>query len=99
MVGFVVQPFDLATFTPGVGIELAAGVRAGWAAILIDVANVSTTLSIANNYLHDGVCGDGIDIRGLDTGDIGVQVNHNFITRLVQCRAVDPRLRTKGVGS
>jgi hypothetical protein len=40
---------------------------------------VSTTLSIANNYLHDGVCGDGIDIRGMNTGDIGVQVNYNFI--------------------
>jgi len=49
---------------------------------------VSTTLSIANNYLHDGVCGDGIDIRGTNTGDVGVQVNHNFITRLVQCHSV-----------
>jgi hypothetical protein len=87
-VGFVVQPFDLATFTPGAGIELANGVPAGWAAILIDTANVSTTLSIANNYLHDGVCGDGIDIRGMNTGDIGVQVNYNFITRLVQCGSV-----------
>jgi hypothetical protein len=87
-VGFVVQPFDLATFTPGLGIEVATGVRAGWAAILIDVANVSTTVSIANNYLHDGVCGDGIDIRGMNTGDIGAQVNYNFITRLVQCQSV-----------
>jgi hypothetical protein len=87
-VGFVVQPFDLATFTPGVGIEVATGVRAGWAAILIDAADVSTALSIANNYLHDGVCGDGIDIRGMNTGDIGVQVNYNFITRLVQCGSV-----------
>jgi hypothetical protein len=87
-VGFVVQPFDLATFTAGVGIEVATGVRAGWAAILIDAANVSTTLSVENNYLHDGVCGDGIDIRGMNTGDVGVQVNHNFITRLVQCSSV-----------
>jgi hypothetical protein len=87
-VGFVVQPFNLATFTAGVGIELATGVPAGWAAILIDTANVSTNLSIANNYLHDGVCGDGIDIRGMNTGDIGVQVNYNFITRLVQCGTV-----------
>jgi len=87
-VGFVVQPFDLETFTPGVGRESATGVRAGWAAILIDAANVSTTLSMANNYLHDGVCGDGIDVRGMNTGDIGVQVNYNFITRLVQCGSV-----------
>ena len=34
------------------------------------------------------MCGDGIDIRGMNTGDIGVQVNYNFITRLVQCRSV-----------
>lgn len=87
-VGLVVQPFDLATFAAGVGIEVATGVRAGWAAILIDAANVSTSLSIINNYLHDGVCGDGIDIRGMNTGDVAVQVNYNFITRLVQCRSV-----------
>jgi hypothetical protein len=74
-VGFVVQPFDLETFTAGVGTELATGVHAGWAAILIDTTSVSTTLSIANNYLHDGVCGDGIDIRGMDTADINVLVN------------------------
>lgn len=30
-VGFVVQPFDLETFTPGVGTELATGVHGGWA--------------------------------------------------------------------
>lgn len=87
-VGFVVQPFNLATFTAGVGTFLATGVPAGWAAILIDAANVSTTLSIANNYLHDGVCGDGIDTRGMNTGDITVQASYNFITRLVQCGSV-----------
>ena len=87
-VGFVVQPFDLATFTPGVGIEVATGVRAGWAAILIDIANVSTSVSVSNNYVHDGVCGDGIDIRGMNIGDIGVLVTYNFITKLVQCQSV-----------
>jgi hypothetical protein len=99
--GFVVQPFDLETFTAGVGTELATGIPAGWAAILIDTANVSTTLSIANNYVHDGVCGDGIDIRGMNTGDISAQVNYNFITRLVQCskvRAIQG-LSTQVVGS
>lgn len=82
-VGFVVQPFDLEEYTAGVGFDVANGVPAGWAAILIDAANVSTSLSIANNYVHDGVCGDGIDIRGMNTGDIGAQMNYNFITRLV----------------
>jgi hypothetical protein len=89
-VGFVVQPFYLATFTAGVGNFAATGVPAGWAAILIDTANVGTTLSIANNYLHDGVCGDGIDTRGMNTGDITVQVSYNFITRLASAVASQP---------
>ena len=88
VIGFIVQPFDLETFTAGVGNELAGGVKAGWAAVLIDTANVSTTLSITNNYVHDGACGDGIDVRGMNIGDVGVEVNYNFITRLVQCSTV-----------
>jgi len=86
--GFVVQPFYLESYAPGVANDVANGIPAGWAAILIDTANVSTAVSISNNYVHDGVCGDGIDIRGLNTGDISVQVNYNFITRLVQCGTV-----------
>jgi hypothetical protein len=86
--GFLVQPFDLETFTAGVGNKLGNGVQAGWAGILIDAANVRTTLAIADNYVHDGVCGDGIDVRGMNTGEISVQINSNFITRLVQCSSV-----------
>jgi hypothetical protein len=86
--GFVVQPFFLESYTAGVANDVANGLAAGWAAILIDTANVSTSLSITNNYLHDGVCGDGIDIRGMNTGDISAQIADNFVTTLHQCSNV-----------
>ena len=86
--GFVVQPFYATDYTPGDGTDVAAGIPAGWAAILIDAAKVSTSLSITSNYIHDGVCGDGIDIRGMNTADISAQVSFNFVTKLVQCSSV-----------
>jgi hypothetical protein len=86
--GFLVQPFILEDFAPGVGLDLTTGVQAGWAGILIDAANVRTTLAIANNYVHDGVCGDGIDVRGMNKGEISVEINSNFVTRLLQCSSV-----------
>jgi hypothetical protein len=86
--GFLVQPFILETFTAGVGNKLAGGVQAGWASILIDATNVRTTVAIADNYVHDGVCGNGIDVRGMNKGEISVQINSNFITRLLQCSSV-----------
>ncbi len=86
--GFVVQPFYLESYTAGVANNVANGLPAGWAGILIDTANVSTSLSITNNYIHDGRCGDGIDIRGMNTGDISAEIDHNFVTRLVQCSSV-----------
>ena len=63
--GFVVQPFFATNYIAGTGTDVANGIPAGWAAILIDAANVSTSVSISSNYIHDGVCGDGIDIRGM----------------------------------
>jgi hypothetical protein len=86
--GFVVQHSVLATFTPGVGVSLAAGIPAGWAAVLIDAATVSASVSISGNYIHDGACGDGIDIRGMGSSDLSVQIDGNFVTRLVQCSKV-----------
>src|SRR5262249_41746727 len=86
--GFLVQPFILETFTAGVGNKLTGGVQAGWAGILIDAANVRTTVAIADNYVHDGICGNGIDVRGMNKGEISAQINSNFITRLLQCSSV-----------
>ena len=86
--GFVVQHSDLATFTPGVGTLLAAGIPAGWAAVLIDASTVSTSVSITDNFVHDGACGDGIDLRGMGTSDMTAQIDGNFVTRLIQCSKV-----------
>src|SRR6185437_2281531 len=77
--GFVVQHSDLATFTPGVGTLLAAGIPAGWAAVLIDASTVSTSVSITGNFVHDGACGDGIDLRGMGTSDMTAQIDGNFV--------------------
>jgi hypothetical protein len=40
---------------------------------------------IDRNFVHDGVCGDGIDIRAMGTGNATAQVNRNFVTSLTQC--------------
>jgi hypothetical protein len=88
-VGFRVQPFYLNSYTPGLARggppPFGNGIGAGWAAILIDTASVSTSILIDRNYVHDGVCGDGIDIRAMGTGNATAQVNRNFVTSLTQC--------------
>lgn len=86
--GFVVQPFFASSYIAGLGGPENGGIPAGWAAILIDAANVSTNVSISNNYVHDGACGDGIDIRGMGTADVTAQIEHNLVARLVQCSKV-----------
>lgn len=86
--GFVVQPFYLNSYTAGLANWVSAGIPAGWAAILVDTASVETNLSIERNYVHDGVCGDGIDLRSMGDGVATAQVTHNFVTRLHQCSGV-----------
>jgi hypothetical protein len=86
--GFVVQPFFSSSYIEGGGTYLESGINAGWAAILFDTGSGSSSVAVSNNYIHDGACGDGIDIRGMNTGDITAQVTFNYITRLVQCSSV-----------
>jgi hypothetical protein len=86
--GFVVQPFFSSSYIDGGGTYLESGINAGWAAILLDTGSGSSSVAVSNNYIHDGACGDGIDIRGMNTGDITAQVTFNYITRLVQCSSV-----------
>src|SRR5580693_793363 len=86
--GFVVQPFFSSSYIDGGGTYLESGINAGWAAILFDTGSGSSSVAVSNNYIHDGACGDGIDIRGMNTGDITAQVTFNYITRLVQCSSV-----------
>lgn len=88
-VGFRVQPFYLNSYTPGLARggppPFGNGIGAGWAAILIDTASVKTNILIDGNYIHDGFCGDGIDLRSMGTGDATAQVDRNFVTTLSQC--------------
>lgn len=88
-VGFIVQPFYLEQYTPGAANH-NAGIRAGWAGIMIDSATVRTNATISNNYVHDGVCGDGIDLRNVVPGDsnafLQATLNNNYVAFLKQCR-------------
>jgi hypothetical protein len=88
-VGFRVQPFYLNSYTAGLASggppPFGNGIGAGWAGILIDTASVQTNIAIEGNYVHDGVCGDGIDLRSMGTGNATAQVNRNFVTGLHQC--------------
>jgi hypothetical protein len=87
--GFRVQPFYLNSYTAGLASggppPVGNGISAGWAGILIDTASVQTNISIEANYVHDGFCGDGIDLRSMGTGNATAQVNRNFVTGLLQC--------------
>ena len=94
--GFVVQPFCLEQYAAGVANCGASGLPAGWAGILIDTSTGSSIVSITNNYVHDGACGDGIDIRGMNTSDVNVDVEYNFVTRLIQCSSVST---IEGIGT
>ena len=47
-VGFIVQPFYLEQYTPGVANH-NGGIKAGWAGIMIDAATVRTSVTISNN--------------------------------------------------
>lgn len=100
--GFRVQPFYLNQYAPGLATggppPFGNGINAGWAGILIDTASVKTSISIEGNYVHDGVCGDGIDMRSLGTGNATAQVNRNFVTRLMQC-AGTPIRTIEGIGT
>lgn len=83
--GFFVLPFSAPSNTPGVGVSVPApGLSNGWAAIMVDDDQGSQTVKIERNFVHDGVCGDGIDIRANGTGSITGTVSGNDVTRIPQ---------------
>ena len=90
--GFQVLPFCLEGYSPFLSsrgstcpVPSSAGIKAGWAGILIDASSVPSLIQVSKNYVHDGFCGDGIDLRAMGTGYIGVQIDGNLVTRLKQC--------------
>jgi hypothetical protein len=82
--GFLVQPFDLETYTAFLGDYDSSGVQNGWAAIMLDEPYVRGSVTVDSNYIHDGACGDGIDIRTFNIGDVSAAVDDNYVTRLPQ---------------
>jgi hypothetical protein len=60
----------------------------GWAAIMVDEDKAITFLSIEHNYIHDGTCHDGIDIRATGSAQVAANVSSNTITRIAQGPAV-----------
>jgi hypothetical protein len=54
--GFLVQPFDLETYTAGLGDYDSGGVQNGWAAIMLDEPYVRGSVAVDGNYIHDGAC-------------------------------------------
>src|SRR3954447_10715055 len=86
--GFLVQPFNVPTGVPFVGGGVAGnGTLApqnGWAGIMVDGSRASGSVTIARNVVHDGTCGDGIDVRAAGTSDLDARVDGNSVTRLKQ---------------
>jgi hypothetical protein len=82
--GFIVQPFELPTTAPGVGVPFSSGLTNGWAAIMVDETHLKTSVRIDRNSVHDAACADGIDVRASGTANVKVRVEANNLTRLKQ---------------
>jgi hypothetical protein len=86
--GFLVQPFNVPTGVPFVGGGVAGnGTLApqnGWAGIMVDGTRAAGPIAVERNLVHDGRCGDGIDIRAAGTSDLSARVDGNTVTRLPQ---------------
>jgi hypothetical protein len=80
--GFVVQPFNVPSSVPGVGTPFSNGLNNGWAAIMVDQSNGTADVRIANNFVHDENCADGIDVRASGTSTVTARIDHNKLTRL-----------------
>jgi hypothetical protein len=67
----------------------------GWAAIMVDEDKGIASISIRNNYIHDGTCNDGIDLRATGSAQVMARVDTNNITHLAQ----GPKMRSLlGIG-
>jgi hypothetical protein len=82
--GFVVQPFNLPSTAPGVGVPFSQGLANGWAGIMVDESHIRARVRIDRNSVHDAGCADGIDVRASGTANVRAQVEGNNLTRLEQ---------------
>lgn len=79
-IGFIVEPFTAPTAGPYFGVP--ALLPAGWAGIMVDADRSTGAVTINDNYLHDGACGNGIDLRINGSADYVAEISGNFITQL-----------------
>jgi hypothetical protein len=86
-VGFQVLPFYLESYTAGQANHVS--LNTGWASIMVDESTGTASVTIDGNYVHGGICSDGIDLRSMGTAVETAQENGNFVTGLVQCSAVN----------
>jgi hypothetical protein len=89
--GFLVLPFQAASDTvptAGTPAVLNTGVQNGWGSIMVDANQGNEAVTIDGNYVHDGVCADGIDVRTSGTARASAQVSGNTVTQLPQGSAV-----------
>jgi hypothetical protein len=73
--------------TPGFYVMFPVNVALlpnGWAAIMVDEDKGTVSLSIQNNFIHDGTCNDGVDLRATGTAQVMASVDANNITHLAQ---------------
>jgi hypothetical protein len=82
--GFIVQPFELPTTLPGVGIPFSSGLPNGWAAIMLDESRRAARLLVEGNLVHDASCADGIDIRASRSARVVARVRNNRLYHLQQ---------------
>lgn len=84
--GFLVQPFNVPTGIPGSDLPASPAVapQNGWAGIMVDGQRAAGRITISGNYIHDGACGDGVDIRAMGSSRLTAVVDRNSVTRLAQ---------------
>ena len=84
--GFLVQPFTVPTGIPylggGAGGMGVIAPQNGWAGIMVDGDTARGSVTVEGNVVHDGGCGDGIDIRAAGTSELSARVDRNTVTRL-----------------
>ncbi len=82
--GFHIPPFNVPTTAPGVGVPISDGLHNGWAGIMVDASRGRGRLVITRNRVHDGDCGDGIDVRLSGTARRRVVITRNLVAELQQ---------------
>jgi hypothetical protein len=82
--GFHIPPFNVPASVPGAGVPISAGLKNGWAAIMVDADRGKGTVAIANNEVVGSECGDGIDLRMSQSADYRASVRRNSVADLRQ---------------